>query len=222
MRLYQIIAIVFCGMVIAGCSQRPSDPAKPDTDSSISAAEDTSAQAATTDLVSGDKTADVPPVADSKPLVNAEHESSPTAPALTEREIEASLFVLEWRLSDARSGDVKFVAIGHGEDGWIDPSATAMERLSGNGLNLLPASKARLPKPGEMESDNRYRGVEDPETGKRSYIYYASVTKWVDENTAEVSYGTYGGPLAGGGGEVVVEKKDGKWSIKERKGMWVS
>ncbi|TWT81669.1 hypothetical protein CA13_31220 [Planctomycetes bacterium CA13] len=136
--------------------------------------------------------------------------------------LDATTFVLQWRLRNANTDKTCFISTGRSDKGWIDPPEATLALLASAGHSLRPASAARLPKSGEMETENRFRGVEDPDTGERSYIYYAHVTNWIDENTAEISYGIYGGPLAGGGGSLVVEKKDGKWSIKEHKGNWVS
>jgi len=208
--------------MIVGCSQPRDVDENLGTSSSATPPEDSSADDATTEFASDNEIVTASPSANTEVNATEKDASKEVEPALADIEIDACLFVLEWRLTRTRPDDVVFVAFGRGEDGWIDPSTAAMKRLSEIGLNLLPASKARLPKPGEMESDNRYRGVEDPKTGKRSYIYHASVAKWIDDRTAEVSYGNYGGPLASGGGSVVVEKKGGQWSVKEHKGGWVS
>ena len=117
--------------------------------------------------------------------------------------------------------DVKFVSIARDKGGCFDPAAAAMKRLAATGLNLLPASKARLTEPGEKEEDgHRYRGVEDPTTGKRSYIYSATIKEWIDENTVEISYENFSSPLGSDGGTVIVAREHGKWSIKERKDQW--
>ncbi len=135
---------------------------------------------------------------------------------------DVAVFVLQWMLRGADPNEVYFISTGRMGDGWIDPTPAVMERLNGLGLTLRPASDARLPKSGEMESENRLRGVEDPRTGKRCDIYHVSIIEWSDDTTAEVIFGEYGGPLASSGGSLVVEKKDGNWTIKEHTGNWVS
>jgi hypothetical protein len=135
--------------------------------------------------------------------------------------LDAAVLVLNWQLKNADPDEVCFVATGRSADGWIDPTPAVMKRLAESRRTLLPASAARLPKAGEMLSEHRYRGVEDPDTGKQCYVYNASVTKWIDDNTAEVKWCKFGGPLSGGGGIFIVEKKNGKWRTKKDKDWWV-
>ena len=146
-------------------------------------------------------------------------------------EMEITVIVLRRQLETADPDHVCFLAIG--EDHWLDPPNSVMEALSDLPLELKPVSKARLPKTGELdpnndatfrgiESEEPFRGVEDPSTGLGSVVYYTSITKWINDNTAEVSYGMYWGPVEGGGGKVIVQFKDGKWTIKEHFDGWVS
>ncbi len=207
MRLHQTKTFAFLIAIFAGCSQHSQSDSNSKVRDSATARLDVPSQNSISEIASEAET------------VIAAHEANTDR---ADAEMEACLIVLESELSQARSDELKFVAIGRDENGWIDPTDAVMKRLTEGGLFLRPASKARLPKSGEMETGRRYRGIIDPTTGKRAYIYYASVDKWIDDNTVEVSYGNYGGPLAGGGGTVVVERKEGKWSIKEHTSFWVS
>jgi hypothetical protein len=222
MRTHQGIVVIILLTNIAGCARHPSN------DANLIAADlktnnEELVQALDLALMVSDKAVDDPLNANVTPTDTETDKSDQIPPVLTDAEIEACLFVLEWQLSLARFDDVRFVAIGHDGNTWLDPTDAAMKRLTTNGLKLLPASKARMPNGGETDNDRPLRGVEDPATGKSSFIFRVTVKKWIDENTAEILYDHYGGPLAGFGGTIVVELIDGKWSIKERgKAFWVS
>jgi len=206
--------------LMVGCSQSANPLATPETNRSASSHTGSLSVDAAPSQTNDNKNAVAPMDNDSKAAPADEVTSEQVDPPLTEDEEGACLFVLQWQLSGTNPDDVKFVAIGRKEGGPFDPTDAALMRLSASGLKLLPASKARLPEPGEKESTGRFRGVEDPTTGKRSYIYSAIVNEWIDGNTAEVSYENFSSPLGSDGGTVIVARKDGEWSIKERKDQW--
>ena len=202
MRIHHLV-LAFCTIaVLLGCSDQQSNQVPTAPQAQVESKPEANATAQ-------DKS---PASAEAEPIVDPRADDA----------LAASTFVLRWCLKNADPNETCFVSIGRSGKGWIDPPDATLALLASTGQTLRPASEARLPKPGEMETKNRLRGVEDPDTGKRCDIYYAHVTKWINDTTAEISYGIYGGPLAGGGGSLVVEKKDGRWTIKEHKGSWVS
>ena len=215
------ISLVFPLALMVGCTQRVTPIANPDA----SKPDSTHAASIAVDAVSSQANGNKNVVAridnDSKAAPADEVISPKVDPPLSKEEEGACLFVLQWQIPDTNPDDVKFVSIGRDNGGCFDPSDAAMKRLAATGLNLLPASKASLPEPGEKEEDtHRYRGVEDPTTGKRSYIYSATIKEWIDENTVEISYENFSSPLGSDGGTVIVARENGKWSIKERKDQW--
>lgn len=116
-----------------------------------------------------------------------------------------------------------FVAVGMSTDErWLDPPPAFMQRIVDVGVKLRKASEARIPKPGERVAPDRFRGVEDPDTGKSAYIHYVVITRWISNREAEVEAGMYSGPLSGGGFSAVVEKKNGRWQFKGEKQNFVS
>ena len=143
-------------------------------------------------------------------------------PALAEREaavLEAAL--REW-LQSAEPGGTVFISLGPMRGGWTDPPPGFLERFGDLPLTLKPVSKARLPEENEMESPDRFRGVENPATGERAKIYWAGVKKWVSDTKVRVETGVYSGPLGGGGNTSVLELRDGVWTLADTVDFWVS
>ena len=145
--------------------------------------------------------------------------------------MEITVIVLRRQLETAELNEVCFLSIGG--DRWLDPPMAVMEALADLPLELKPVSKARLPEKGEMaptsdptfrgiKTEERFRGVEDPSTGLGSVVYYTSVTKWINDTTVEVSCGMYWGPEAGRGNKLIVQLKDGNWTIKDYNDGWSS
>jgi hypothetical protein len=143
----------------------------------------------------------------------------------TADETDVAVFVLRWQLKnlvDLQDNPVFFVATARNDAEWVDPPTAVMDRIATLDLNIQPVSKARRPKLGEMKTEFEQRGVEDSATGKDSYIFWASTPKWIQQDTVEVDYGLYCGPLGGQGGTLVLEKNADEWRIKDLKNDWVS
>jgi len=98
---------------------------------------------------------------------------------LTDRDLAVLEAALREELHHADANETVFISIGSFVDQRDDPPPGFLDRLRDLHLTLKAASAARLPKDGEMESPNRYRGVEDPATGKRSNIYWAHINEWI-------------------------------------------
>src|SRR4051812_38880334 len=150
-------------------------------------------------------------------------QGAPLAPAsvLPMRDAAVLEAALWDRLRDAERDTTIFISLGTVDD-WQDPPPDFLRRLDDLPYRLKPVSKARLPKRGEMESPDRFRGVEDPATGKRSWIYWAEISNWVSDTKVRVYVGVWSGPLAGGGSTCVFELRDGKWVLTDTSGHWVS
>ncbi|MEM8875394.1 MAG: hypothetical protein AAGD32_14190 [Planctomycetota bacterium] len=150
--------------------------------------------------------------------------STRPAPAVYQPDrVEASLLshvLRQWLPSgDDAIGQTVFVSLGPDAG---DPSAVFLGRFDDLNLDLRPGSQARRPKVGERESKNRFRGVEDPETGKRVYIHHVSVKDWINETKARVSFTRYGGPLASDGLTAIYEFRDDQWQLVEIESSWFS
>jgi hypothetical protein len=146
----------------------------------------------------------------------------PTFGALPARDAGVLEAALRDRLRNADAGTTIFISLGSIETEWKDPPPGFLKRLSDLPYRFKPVSQARMPKDGEMESPNRYRGVEDPATGKRSWIYWAAVKEWISDSKVRVDVGVWSGPLGGGGSVSVFELRDGKWEFTNMEGSWVS
>lgn len=125
-------------------------------------------------------------------------------------------------LSRATADETTFVSLGMHTSPWNDPPDEFLKRFDDLKLKLRPVSAARHPEPFEKESPNRYRGIEDPETGRRSSVHSAKVKEWVSENKVRVEVGVTSGPLSGSGGTDIYELRDGKWVWTRRERGWVS
>ena len=103
-----------------------------------------------------------------------------------------------------------------------DPPPEFLRRFDNLKLNLRPVSDARLPKRGEMETPGRHRGVEDPDSGKRTSVHFAMIKEWVSDTKVKVETGVWRGPLSGGGSTVIYELRNGKWKETGRENSWIS
>ena len=142
--------------------------------------------------------------------------------ALPARDAALLEAVLRDRLRDADANTTIFISLGSIETDWKDPPPDFLNRLGDLPYRFKPVSQARMPKPFEMESPNRYRGIEDPATGKRSWICWAEIKEWLSETKARVDAGVWSGPLGGGGSVDIFELRDGKWEATGYEGSWVS
>ncbi len=68
----------------------------------------------------------------------------------------------------------------------------------------------------------RFRGVEDPATGKRTRIYWAEIKEWISDSKVRLDVGGWTGPLDGGGGICVFEQLNGVWEFTEMEEGWSS
>jgi hypothetical protein len=126
------------------------------------------------------------------------------------------------RLKNGDDDQTIFLSVGSIDTDWKDPPPEFFKRLGDLPYNFKPVSQARMPKDGEMESPNHFRGVEDPTTGKRSWIYWAEIKEWVSDTKVRVDVGAWSGPLTGGGGICVYELHGGKWVFTDVEDGWVS
>jgi hypothetical protein len=115
-----------------------------------------------------------------------------------------------------------FISLGSTRRRWKDPPPRFITRFDDLKLKLRPVSAARHPKPGEMESPTRFRGVEDPATGKRSWIHWAEIKEWVSDTKVRVNVGVWSGPLGGGGSVDDYELRGDKWECTGSEEHWVS
>ena len=158
------------------------------------------------------------------------HRTAPATPAvgvaktntLPERDADLLEAVLRDRLRNADANETVFISLGSIETEWKDPPPEFFKRLGDLPYRFKPVSQARMPKHYEMESSTRYRGVEDPATGRRSWIYWAEIKEWLSDTKARVDVGVWSGPLGGGGSIRVFELRDGTWVVTGYEGHWVS
>jgi hypothetical protein len=122
--------------------------------------------------------------------------------------------------ADART--TIFISVGSFGTGSKDPPPDLLKRLGDLPYTLKPVSQARMPRAGEIESPDRFREVEDPATGKRSWIYWAHVKQRISDTKVRVNVGVWSGPLGGGGSICVFELRDGKWAFASMEASWVS
>lgn len=150
------------------------------------------------------------------------HRAPRTAPTtLPTRDAAVLEAAFRDQLRHAERNATVFISLGPPEN-WQDPPPQFLERLNDLHHRLKPVSKARFPERAEMETPDRFRGVEDPATGKRSWIYWAEISNWVSETEVRVDVGVFAGPLAGGGGVCVFELRNGKWILTNRESYWRS
>jgi hypothetical protein len=157
-----------------------------------------------------------------------------TLPAPTARQLQISVVALSGKdaavleaafrenLARVKGERVIFISVGSIRGDWKDPPTDFLQRLSGYPFQLRPVSAARFPRWGEMETPDRFRGIEDPETGKRSWIYWAEIKEWISDTKVRLDTGVWSGPLGGGGSTEIYELRDGRWISTESDGHWVS
>jgi len=61
------------------------------------------------------------------------------------------------------------------------------------------------------------RTVRDRATGKRGFVAYARVVRWIDSSTAEVVFGCFRESEASSQAEGVVHLEEGKWMLTDEK-----
>lgn len=142
-------------------------------------------------------------------------------PALSQRDADVLEAALRDRLKHADPDTTIFISVG-AVPRWRDPPSGFLHRLDDLPFQLRPVSEARLPGRNEMETPTRYRGVEDPATGERCWIYWARIVRWVSDTKVRINTGVWCGPLGGGGSVQVFELRDGRWEWTGSEGHWVS
>jgi hypothetical protein len=63
---------------------------------------------------------------------------------------------------------------------------------------------------------------DNPQTGNPDGIYTVEIVQWLDKDTAEVRIDMFRHGLWARGEQLVVERRDGEWSVKERGEVWAS
>jgi hypothetical protein len=110
--------------------------------------------------------------------------------------------VARYQLSDHVSADEPcFLSL----DAKADPPPSLLARLS----NVLPASMGAID-----ENRDAFRHKQD---GRRGTLLIIGSVAWLGDDVAEVKAGWYYGPVGGGSETFRVERRNGKWSVAERK-----
>jgi len=126
----------------------------------------------------------------------------------------------------ARTNEICYIAFGCKVDTntydrvYTDPPEAFLERFEGRAYTVKKASG--YPKIDRTDLNNIFAADENPETGVPNGIYTVEIIEWIDDTTARVKYSMRRAPLWAAGYEAVVEKKNGKWRIKEHGAFWVS
>jgi hypothetical protein len=116
---------------------------------------------------------------------------------------------------DAKPKETCYVSFGS-RSGKSDPPKEFLERFKGRPYQVQPISA--YPK----SEDMKLRPKNNPQTGRPDGKYTVEIVEWVDENTAKVKARMWRGGTWGRGSEATVEKRDGKWRIKQRGAAWRS
>ena len=96
-----------------------------------------------------------------------------------------------------------------------DPPMDFLTRFAGRHFTVKPASQYPKPKDKLVLENN-------PKTGVPDGLYTVEILEWIDNTTAEVRYSRHRAFTWAAGYEAIVEKINGTWRIKERKGRWLS
>ncbi|MHC4200942.1 MAG: hypothetical protein ACYSU0_13195 [Planctomycetota bacterium] len=93
-----------------------------------------------------------------------------------------------------------------------DPPAGFLDRFKDLPYRFGVASDARLPQPGEMESEGIMKGIREKASGKPAVIYYVYI-KQMTEREIALETGWTGGPLYGSGLDLRATRVDGEWRL---------
>jgi len=107
---------------------------------------------------------------------------------------------------------VSFGTAAHSNEGgikYLDPPKRFLNRFKRRSFQVKPASAYPKPKKGVPFPP------ENPETGIPDGLYTVEVVSWLDESTARVRTSLYRHGLGARGESLVVEKRDGKWHVKD-------
>jgi len=162
---------------------------------------------------------------------------------------EAAVWGLRFLMAKRRAfgGDsgreAAFVAVADRfyPDYYQSPPAEAVSHLRARGWDVMPYSEAELiceevvvPPGSDFSADEDAvvdelggivrlpKGYRDPKTGKPGAIYYVEVKAVLSDTAVWIEAAVTRGPLSGGGGEFLIEKRDGVWKIKKVLSEWVS
>ena len=132
-------------------------------------------------------------------------------------------FLLEGVLKlRARPKEICYVSFGNEYDKQsrettrYDPPERFLKRFENRPYQVKPASA--YPKPQGMEPFP----PKNPETGIPDGIYTVEIVEWLDEDTARVKAGIYREGSWGAGQNSIVEKREGKWTVKKVVSGWRS
>ncbi len=118
-----------------------------------------------------------------------------------------------------------FVAVRDGQapSGFSPPSPTALNALTASGFDVRSCVAARFPQDGERVPGNpsRYRGVEDMKTSRAAKVVYFQLVA-AHGDMAIIRVGFYGGPLFGGGDELLIQRVGRSWKIHSKLCGWIS
>lgn len=144
-------------------------------------------------------------------------------PAKQKDEEEIRIVAFRELLKGGTSGETCFIAFQEASiDGWIYPSNDFLAKLQFPQLKLRTVREAQFPAKDERDPQDpdRYQGIRDPQTGKRSYVYWVRV-EWLTADRVKAYAGMTGGPLSGGGSELIIAREAGVWVLKETGARWV-
>jgi len=131
--------------------------------------------------------------------MTASHESEASLlEALAFHALERRTHVKEW-----------FVGCGDGQD------------ISGDLLARLNSSGVAVFRRASEAAKDAHGFVRERGEGRPAWLLQLSITRWLNDTTAEVLYCQYRDPEASGGAEGVARRVDGKW-VLEFPSRWVS
>lgn len=106
--------------------------------------------------------------------------------------------------------EVWFIQYGNSDFGdRQDPPPDFIKRLSDLEVEVKGVSS--------MVESGSGRTVRDRATGKRGFVAYARVVRWIDSSTAEVVFGCFRESEASSHSEGVVHLEGGKWVLTDEK-----
>jgi hypothetical protein len=139
---------------------------------------------------------------------------------LIREDLDLRAFLLEDLFKrHAKQNETCYVAFGRQREEkarkviYIDPPTGFLERFKNRPFAVQPASKYPWQ---DAEIQN------NPRTGVPDGVYTVEIVEWLGEDTAKVRAEMFRHGLWARGQEVIVEKKEGQWRIKQHGAVWVS
>lgn len=153
-------------------------------------------------------------------LFAAFKQSAEETATLTVKEIEVIEYVLRLTYGDSRypTGHLDFLTTSamptdRSEWKWKDLPDEFHRRISDLPVRFRKASEAYL---------DGGQCVRQKGTHFDGYMHWISIKRWLSDEEVEVEVGRWSRQLYGGGRTYILEKKDGKWSIKKHVRLWMT